>query len=614
MNTENLIHLVETGDTVGLDALAAGGTLETVSEDVKNLLTRAAARAGQAAMLRHLFEYHHLYAVDPDGQGRTVLHFAAMSGDAETVRFAWKVLGFDPMAGDTQGCTALDYALHAPKQDASGYLASRLGFSPDRCYRNPVLRGFHPDPSVARVGEDYYLVNSSFVLFPGLPVFHSRDLVHWRLIGHAVENLAGSGLAGLPGGYGYWAPDISWHNGRFWVVATLRRHTFPYRLQMITSAADPRGPWDPPKFLPLDGIDPSLFTDDDGRRYILLNPGAILAEISENGDLISKPEMIFFGSVRIKPEGPHLLKKDGWYYLFLAEGGTGDGHTETVMRSRSLRGPYESCSFNPILSRRNPSSPIHRSGHGKLVSTPDGRWYMVYLCGRKVDGKTVTGRETALDPVTWTADGWPMVNALRGPSCLQQMPDHSINEGLVNNREWISPRNDPALFAQIRDQEIILRCGSDPASIEACSLLLQRQAEARFCESVRIDLTNADTGTLAGLAGYYDERSFFLFGIRRTEEGFRLEAVEQIGEQRRTQVFGPCSGPVAGLAVEGEGFARRLYLESGQERTPLATLSVDYLSDEGLTGGKRFTGPLLGIAAVGSGSVSFFCHQVLFSA
>ncbi len=605
MNPEKLQDLVQSGDIAGVDALAESNALEAVPPDVKTLLTRTAARAGQSVMLRHLFEYHHLYGADPDEQGRTILHFAAMSGDRETVRFAVDVLGFDPMSGDMQGKTALDYAREAPQPQAYAFLTDQLGFTLEDCYRNPVLRGFHPDPSVVRVREDYYLVNSSFVFFPGLPIFHSRDLVHWQLIGHAVENLETSGLPNLPGGFGYWAPDISYFQGRFWVVATLRRNTPPCRLQMITSAADPRGPWDAPRFLPLDGIDPSLFADDDGRRYILLNPGAILAEISEEGQLISKPEMICFGSARIKPEGPHLLKKDGWYYLFLAEGGTGDGHMETVMRSRNLKGPYEACPFNPILSRKNPFSSVQRSGHGKAVSTPDGRWYMVYLCGRPVEGKTVMGRETALDPLLWTKDGWPMVNGLQGPSCLQLKPVPGASPECSYNTEWIAPRADPLVFARISASLVILQCGSDPAQTAPCSLLLRRQAEARFCQKALVDMADARTGDLAGLAGYYDERSFFLFGLEKTEAGCDLKIVEQIGDRRTERVLKQLPIPEQTLLIRADGFLRELYAQDKGESRLIASIHTEYLCDEGVSGGKRFTGALCGIAAIGKGEATF---------
>lgn len=605
MNIERILTLISAGDREAVGLLAGQGALDGVSAEEKQRMVFTAAQSGQAAMLRFLFEANHLYSPDPDESGRTLLHYAAQSGDADTIRFAADVLGFDPLQGDLRGITSLDLARTADRQDAYQLLAGRLGVGPEQCFRNPVLRGCHPDPSVVRVGDDYYLVNSSFVYFPGLPVYHSRDLVHWQEIGHAVENLESSGLAGLPGGFGYWAPDISFFNNRFWIAATLRRDTAPYRLQMITSAADPGGPWDPPKFLPLDGIDPSIFTDGDGRRYILLNPGAIIAEIDEEGSLISEPQMISFGSARIKPEGPHLIRKDGWYYLFLAEGGTGENHMETVLRSRSLYGPYESCPFNPILSRKNPLSPVQRSGHGKPVRLPDGRWYMVYLCSRPVEGMTLMGRETALDPITWTADGWPMVNRLKGPSSLQPLPFPGIAAPPDTGESWISPRNDPRRFFDTEGGILRLRAGADPASAGPCSLLLRRQAEPGFHQTVHVDMSKADTGSLGALAGYYDERSFCLFGLRREADSCSLVLTEQIGPDRETKVLASVSRHAAVLSVRAEGLTRRLsFSRDGTEQTA-AVIRTPYLCDEGLSEGKRFTGAMYGYAAVGSGSILF---------
>lgn len=572
-------------------------------------LVRQAARSGDAERLRYLFE-HHLYTADPDSAGRTLLHEAALSGDADTVRFAMDVLGFDPLGGDVRGITPLDLAAFADHPSALSLLTERVSFSPLQGFRNPVLRGVHPDPSVVRVGEDYFLVTSSFVLFPGLPVFHSRDLVHWEEIGHAVCDLAASGLTGLPGGFGYWAPDISFFRDRFWIVATLRRNTDPFRLQMITSASDPAGPWDPPKFLPLDGIDPSLFTDEDGKRYILLNPGAMIAPVSETGEVLAEPRMISFGHARIKPEGPHLLKKDGWYYLFLAEGGTGNGHMETVARSRNLYGPYESCPFNPILGKKNPFSPVQRSGHGKPFCLPDGRWYMVYLCGRPVEGMTLMGRETALDPMVWTADGWPMVNALKGPSCLQKAPLPPCLPAQKRPEAWISPRNNPDAFTSFAENTATLTAGPDPSTTEPSSLLLARQSEAVFTQSVRVDLSAAAEGTWGGLAGYYDERSFFLFGIRKDASGCVLTFSEQIGSDRTTRILTPLPSPSALLSVRGNGLSRTLCLTENSRERSLLTFRAAYLCDEGLSEGKRFTGALLGFCAIGSGPVRFHQHQL----
>ena len=601
MMTEQVLASVRAGDTGTIGRLAEQGFFDEFTAEEKGLLVRTAAEAGQSTMLRYLFEYHHLYSTEPDSRGRTLLHAAAFSGDADTVRFAADVLGLDPLGGDLHGVTPLDLARQAAKQDAFRLLSSRLGFTPEQAYRNPILRGCHPDPSVLRVGEDYYLVNSTFVFFPGLPVYHSRDLVHWQEIGHAVEDLETSGLAGLPGGFGYWAPDISWFRGRFWVVATLRRNTRPFRLQMITSAADPRGPWDPPKFLELDGIDPSLFTDVDGKRYILVNPGAMIAEISEQGDLLSGPRMISLGSVRIKPEGPHLLRKNGWYYLFLAEGGTGKGHMETVLRSRDLFGPYESCPFNPILSKKNLLSPIQRTGHGKPVQLPDGRWYMPYLCNRPVEGLTLMGRETALDPLTWTADNWPMVNSLKGPSCLQALPFPNSNENPCLSEARISPRNDPERFLLREDSAICLRCGPDPAATDPCSLLLRRQDEPSLSQSVRIDMSQASEGDLGALAGYYDEQSFYLFGLRKEKSGCSLILTEQIGNSRSTKVLASLDNQDALLSVRGEGLDRSMILQG----RAVAGIRTEYLCDEGLPNRKRFTGAMYGLSAVGSGTIAF---------
>lgn len=605
MTMNDVLALVRRGDCAAIDRLYDEGGLNDLENEEKNLLAREAAKAGQAQMLRHLFEHHHLYGTDDDRQGRTLLHFAAQSGDAETIAFARNVLGYDALTADASGLTALDYAARAPRREGEKWLKDALGFGLADCYRNPVLRGFHPDPSLVRVGADYYMVSSTFAFFPGLPISHSRDLIHWEVIGHAVENLEWSGLEGLPGGYGYWAPDISYYHGKFWVVATLRRNSSPVRLQMLTWARDPRGPWSKPKFLPLDGIDPSLFADDDGRRYILLNPGAILAEINEEGDLISDPEMIYFGSTRVKSEGPHLLKKDGWYYLFLAEGGTGAGHCETVARARNLRGPYQRCPWNPILGRVNAHCPLGRSGHGKPVSTPDGRWYMAYLCGRQVEGETVMGRETALDPMTWSADGWPMVNELRGPSVVQRCPLGVSSP--CRNREWISPRSNPADFAVWEGNSAgAPRCSGDPAALERCSVLVRRQTEPNFFQSVTVDAQFTAPGSVSGIIGYYDERSFFLLGITPSSEIF---LIEQAGDQRRQKMLDHADVPRVRLRVEGQGLTRTLMRQTENGWMSLAVIRAAYLADGGVKGAKRFTGATLGLAALGSGTAAFTDYE-----
>ena len=268
-------RLIETDDRDAVSKLLREGTLSQVPGSVRAAWAFDAARRGNAGMLRLLAERCHGLDTGKDGRGRTLLHAAASSGDPETMEFAMRVLGMDAADGDTDGITPLD----AAAEKGPGALAEMERLSGIRlsdCYRNPVRRGFFPDPSVVRVGEEFYMVNSSFVMVPALPVSRSRDLVHWETVGHVFTDPDTACLRGLSGGMGYWAPDISYYRGRYWVTATLRGAK-PARRQMITSAPSPEGPWDPPRFLDADGIDPSIFTDDDGQRYLLLNPGAQIA-------------------------------------------------------------------------------------------------------------------------------------------------------------------------------------------------------------------------------------------------------------------------------------------------------------------------------------------------
>ena len=223
------------------------------------------------------------------------------------------------------------------------YYKERIGASYEEMYHNPIRRGMFPDPSIVRVGEDYYMVNSSFIFFPCIPISHSKDLIHWEIIGHAVTEPEWASLDELEGGRGYWAPDISYDNGKFYITATYRLNDTGtvYRKQIVVSSEKPEGPYSKPAIIDEDGIDPSIF-HEDGRHYMLLNRGARILELNEDcTKQISEAELLYYGDQKRAPEGPHLLKKDGYYYLFLAEGGTGAGHRISVARSKTLKGNYE---------------------------------------------------------------------------------------------------------------------------------------------------------------------------------------------------------------------------------------------------------------------------------
>lgn len=593
-------RLIDRSDRDALAREMHDGKYSAVPGDVKTGWAFYAAERGKADMLRLLVERCHGMPLEKDAQGRNLLHAAAASGDRDTMAFVLQVLGMDALAGDPQGITPLDIAARTGKE-ALKALEELCGVERGDCYRNPVLRGFRPDPSIARVGEDYYMVHSSFVMVPALPISHSRDLVHWETIGHVFADPDTARLRSAVGGFGYWAPDISYHKGRFWVVATLRTGSVPVRTQMITSAPTPRGPWDAPKFLDVDGIDPSIFTDDDGKRYLVTNVGAQITPLSDEGDLLGEPRMIWYGWNRIKSEGPHLLKKDGWYYLFMAEGGTGFDHVESCARSRSLWGPYESCPFNPILGKKDDASYIRRSGHGKPVQLPDGRWAFVYLCGRRVEEKTLMGRETALDPLEWTPDGWPMVNRLKGPSCLQKkiLPDAPVEP----NEPWVSPRLAPESFSfPGEDGSIRLQGGAKLSDLADAHALLHRLREAHASLEATVDVGGMEAGCTAGLTGYYDEHSHFLLGLRKTARGAEIVLTQRRGDEETEETLGQVPGWQSRLRIDVRGLA---FTVSCPEAEAARQFRAEYLTDEGLQWGKRFTGALVGLAATGTGQAVF---------
>jgi alpha-N-arabinofuranosidase len=296
-------------------------------------------------------------------------------------------------------------------------------------YRNPILKGFYPDPSITRVGDDYYLVTSTFSYFPGIPVFHSRDLVNWTQIGNAIDRPDQLDFKNLGMSRGVFAPAIEHRNGTFYILNTC----VDCGGNFVITATNPAGPWSDPTWLPEieGGIDPSLFFDKDGSAWILNNgppEGEPLYEghraiwIQRFDPAASKMmgprTLLVNGGVDLskKPiwiEGPHIIRKDGFYYLIAAEGGTAEGHSQVVLRSRAVIGPYVPHAGNPILTQRDLSRerphPITSAGHADFVQTPSGEWWATFLAVRPYAGDYYnTGREVFLMPVTW-ADGWPRI-------------------------------------------------------------------------------------------------------------------------------------------------------------------------------------------------------------
>ena len=280
---------------------------------------------------------------------------------------------------------------------------------------NPVIPGFHPDPSVCRVGDKFYLVNSSFQYFPGVPIFESTDMQHWTQIGNVLDRQSQLPLKGASSWLGIYAPTIRYNDGVYYMITTNVGNGGNF---MVT-ASDPRGPWSEPMWLEQQGIDPSLYFENDV-CYMVSNPDntIMLCEIDpRTGGQLTESKPIWRGTGGRYPEGPHIYKKDGYYYLLISEGGTEIAHKLTIARSKNIYGPYEGCPDNPIFTHccmAAQTSQIQGTGHGDLVQGADGKWWISFLAFRFIGGSYHhLGRETFVLPVEWTKDGWPVINGGR---------------------------------------------------------------------------------------------------------------------------------------------------------------------------------------------------------
>lgn len=274
-------------------------------------------------------------------------------------------------------------------------------------YQNPILRGMYPDPSVCYKDGVYYLVNSTFEYFPGVPVFASTDLVNWKQIGNCLTRKSQLDLSNTDCSGGVFAPVIRYHDGKFYMITTCAcRDSFK---NFFVTAEDPAGEWSDPVFLDFKGIDPCFYWED-GHTYVqYAGRGEIFQiEIEEKtGTILKGPILLTTGCGGRDAEGPHMWKEDGYYYLMLAEGGTREGHMETLMRGESLWGPFEPCPYNPILTNREEAKePIQCVGHADWIVGPDGKDYLIALGTRHLRHQTLLGRETVLTPAKWTEDGW----------------------------------------------------------------------------------------------------------------------------------------------------------------------------------------------------------------
>jgi xylan 1,4-beta-xylosidase len=426
-------------------------------------------------------------------------------------------------------------------------MVSTMALVKAQTYSNPILSGFYPDPSICRVGGDYYIVNSSFAYFPGLPIFHSKDLANWDLLGYAMDRNEQLDLKKAGVSRGLFAPTIRYHNGTFYIMCTL----IDKGGNFIISAKDPKGPWSNPVWInEVKGIDPSLDFIDD-KAFIVYNsepPGNIstydghrtirMFEFDiKTMKVIGTEKLLINGGTDItkKPvwiEGPHLFKKDGWYYLMCAEGGTGYNHSEVIFRTRSLDEPFVSFANNPILTQRqldpHRKNPVTTTGHADLVETPEGKWFAVFLGCRPYEGDYYnTGRETFMLPVTWK-DDWPMILEEKETVPYQvQVPFPKITKKVNNNfngniffrddfanstlnRRYAFLRNPPQDLYSIAKGKLLLPLLATECSNAATPAFIGfRQANKNGYAATGIDFTAATENEKAGLLIFQNENHYY---------------------------------------------------------------------------------------------------------
>lgn len=505
-------------------------------------------------------------------------------------------------------------------------------------YRNPVLKGFHPDPSITRVGEDYYLVTSTFSYFPGIPVFHSRDLVKWTQIGNAIDRPDQLDFARLGMSRGVFAPAIEQHGGVFYILNTC----VDCGGNFVITASDPAGPWSDPMWLPEieGGIDPSLFFDEDGSAWILNNgppPGKPLYEGHRaiwiqrfdpaERKMVGPRTLLVNGGIDIskKPiwiEGPHIIRKDGFYYLIAAEGGTAEGHSQVVLRSRTATGPFVAGPYNPILTQRDlPSDrpfPITSAGHADFVETAAGEWWATFLAVRPYSGDYYnTGRETFLMPVKWE-NGWPRITAPgQAIPYVQEKPRLPLQaaasvptSGAFSVRDefdgpalppyWMMMRNPRERWWDFASGRLRLRARSTGlGDMGNPSFLGRRQQHINASASTLVRFAPQREGDQAGLAAIQNDDYWYLLGIERT--GVTLRRRAGAGDPSEGRII--ASAPLAGspgapvrLRIEARG-ARYgfFYAPDGGTWHPLRTDEDGTILSTKTAGG--FVGTLFGLHA-----------------
>jgi xylan 1,4-beta-xylosidase len=493
-----------------------------------------------------------------------------------------------------------------------------------KTFTNPILSGFYPDPSVCRVGDDYYMVNSTFEYFPGVPIHHSKDLVHWKLIGYCLTRDSQLPLEKMRASGGIYAPTIRYHDGMFYMITT----NVSAGGNFYVTAKDPAGSWSEPVWLDHEGMDPSLFFDDDGTVYYIRHVGGGDGYIGQcilslqTGQLEGDIQKIWGGTGGQWAEGPHMYKIGGVYYLMISEGGTSYDHSVTIARSNSPWGPFEADPNNPILTHRHfPDNPIQATGHADLVETPDG-WWLVCLGIRPQGGRFHhMGRETFLAPVVFNTEGWPVVNGngtisleMTAPKLPQQVwPEPPVRNNFDTKSlglEWNYLRNPLTTDYSLTARPGFLRLNGSAISIsdqDSPAFAGIRQTNFNCVVSTLLDFDPKKENEEAGLTILQNNKYHYDVGVT-FYDGKRQLCLRKMVD---AQVIDPVvyadvqSGPVT-LMINAAPLSYTFSFKSdmGEEKVLGEALTKDLSVERiGFKDGMCFTGVYFGLYATGNGQV-----------
>jgi len=470
--------------------------------------------------------------------------------------------------------------------------------------QNPIIPGFYPDPSICRAGEDYYIVTSSFGYFPGIPIWHSKDLVHWQQIGHCLTKESQLQLEGAKISEGVWAPTIRYHQGRFYMVTT--NETKCGHFYVWTE--DPAGEWSEPIYVDQSGIDPSLFFEDDKVYFSSTGTeegiGIYQCEIDiETGKKLTDTKLIWKGTGGKFTEAPHLYKVGDYYYLMCAEGGTEYGHTEVIARSKSPYGPFESCPYNPILTHRSSGRSIQSTGHADLVQASDRSWWAVFLGVRPVSYpyRHHIGRETFIAPVHWTEDGWPII----GNQGTVELEEHAPNLPVAKwkqapSRDEFNETQLQACWTFLRSEEqtewslsekdstLMLAGSSDRLDSRGYPAFIGRRQQHHSCEVTVSMEYEPQQDDEAGLTVFMDDKHHYDLALTKVNGQTQFILRRQVGSLIDEKLSEPIDGTTVELRIEATPTDYHFYYRvDGKQWTLLGDGEARLLSTE-VAGG--FTG------------------------